>query len=113
MQQGANMYVEGINFQNLTIRCYPLKGHERSRQVRSRQTGKRHFYDALTIQTFWRLSKGKTAHHIELYYCNKTKKRQLEKDNFVYTPTEYLYGVWKVTNQRDQSVMYQAIIPST
>ena len=41
--------------------------------------GKRHFYDALTIQTFWRLSKGKTAKYIELYYCNKTKKRRIAK----------------------------------
>ena len=36
--------------------------------------GKRHFYDALTIQTIWRLSKGKEVRYIELYYSNKTKK---------------------------------------
>ena len=41
--------------------------------------GKRHFYDALTIQTIWRLSKGKEVKEIELYYSNKTEKRQLKQ----------------------------------
>ena len=43
---------------------------------------KRHFYDALTIQTIWRLSKGKKVKNIDQYNTNKaliTLKKQIQE----------------------------------